>query len=330
MPGVHRLAAEFQVNRKTVEGALQLLEGERLLIGQGAGKRRKIDLSACLNRSGLRVAVLLYEPSDNHLSSILELKHQLWEAGHLVSIAPKTQIELKTDLERIARMVCKHEADAWVVVAGSRGILEWFQTQTLPAFALFGRHRNVSIASAAPNRPPAIRVAVRRLVDLGHRRIVFLGRSLLRLPNPGFDGRAFLKEMEAQAITTGPYNLPNWQDSAEGIKHCLDSLFAATPPTAMLIDEAFLFLAVQQHLAQKGILAPKQISLICTEYDKIFDWCRPTIAHFRWDNKPMVKRVVRWAKQVSQGHPDRVKLLTAVEFVEGGTIGSLRKNPQGY
>ena len=43
MPGVHRLAADFQVNRKTVEAALQLLEGEGLLIGQGVGRRRRIE-----------------------------------------------------------------------------------------------------------------------------------------------------------------------------------------------------------------------------------------------------------------------------------------------
>jgi DNA-binding LacI/PurR family transcriptional regulator len=329
MPGVHRLAAEFQVNRKTVEGALQMLEGEGLLIGQGAGKRRMIDLSARPARPGFRVAFLLYEPSDNHSSYILELKHQLREAGHVVSIAARTLVELKIDLERVAHVVRKHEADAWVVVAGSREILEWFHQQNLAAFALFGRQGNVPIASAAPNRQPAIQAAVRRLVALGHRRIVFLGRSLLRLPNPGFDGRAFLQELEVQGIATGPYNLPNWEDSAEGIKHCLDSLFTSTPPTALLIDEAFLFMAVQQHLAQKGILAPGQVSMICTEYDKIFDWCRPMISHFRWDTKPVVRRVVRWAKQMSLGHQDRVKLLTTVEFVEGGSIGEIERVPQG-
>ena len=328
MPGVHRLAADFQVNRKTVEAALQLLEGEGLLIGQGVGRRRRIDLSANHDRPSLRVAILLFEPSDNDLSFIVDLKHQLRESGQTVTIAPKTQVELKSDLERIARLVRKHEADAWVILAGSRKILEWFQTQPVPAFALLGRHRNVAIPAAAPNRSPAIRAAVRRLVDLGHRKIVFLGRSLLRLPNPGFDGRAFLHELEAQGIRTGPYNLPDWEDSAEGLIRCLDTLFAVTPPTALLIDEAFLFVAVQQHLARKGIMAPGQVSLICTEYDHAFEWCRPKVAHFRWDSRPMVRRVVRWANQVSPGNQERGKLLATVDFVEGGTIGHPEKISQ--
>lgn len=326
MPGVHRLAADFQVNRKTVEAALRLLEDEGLLIGKGAGRRRQIDLSVNDDRPSLRVAILLYEPADNELSFIVDLKHQLRESGHTVSFAPKTQVELKSDLERIARLVRKYEADAWVILAGSRKILEWFQKQPVPAFALLGRHRNVAIATTAPNRPPAIRAAVRRLVELGHSRIVFIGRSLLRLPNPGFDGRAFLQELEAHGIRTGPYNLPDWEDSAEGLVHCIDTIFAVTPPTALLIDESFLFVAVQQHLAQKGILAPGQVSLICTEYDHAFEWCRPKITHFRWDNSPMVRRVVRWANQLSLGNQERGKLLTTVEFVEGGTIGHPEKS----
>jgi DNA-binding GntR family transcriptional regulator len=37
LPGVHQLAAELGVNRKTVEAALRQLEHEGLLQGQGQG-----------------------------------------------------------------------------------------------------------------------------------------------------------------------------------------------------------------------------------------------------------------------------------------------------
>jgi len=38
----------------------------------------------------------------------------------------------------------------------------------------------------------------------------------------------------------------------------------------------------------------------------------------------VVRRVVRWAANVANGHPDTRQTLTKAEFVEGGTIGPAR------
>ena len=39
IPGLHALADELDVNYKTVDAALNLLEGQGLLVRQGAGRR---------------------------------------------------------------------------------------------------------------------------------------------------------------------------------------------------------------------------------------------------------------------------------------------------
>jgi DNA-binding GntR family transcriptional regulator len=44
MPGVPTLAAELGIDRKTVDAALRQLDGEGLLVPQGAGRRRRIVL----------------------------------------------------------------------------------------------------------------------------------------------------------------------------------------------------------------------------------------------------------------------------------------------
>ena len=66
---------------------------------------------------------------------------------------------------------------------------------------------------------------------------------------------------------------------------------------------------------------PKDVSLICTDGDPHFTWCRPSVAHIHWDYRPVVRRVVRWADNVSQGKEDRRQSLTKAEFVEGGMVG---------
>jgi hypothetical protein len=137
MPGGSRLATELGVGHDTVEAALQILERDGLLVPQGAGRRRRIELPEGIVARPMRVAILVTD----HFSEeyMIELFHLLVEAGHLPFHATKTLVELGMDVGRVARLVNRTEADAWVVVSGSDEILEWFSRQPKPSFALFGR-----------------------------------------------------------------------------------------------------------------------------------------------------------------------------------------------
>lgn len=321
MPGAPTLAAELGVDHRLVIAAFDLLEKEKLLAAQGTGRRRRIMLPENYSPPALRVQILPYEASDRQQYYMIDLLHRLMEMGHIASLGSKTLQEMGMDVTKVARFVQKTEADAWIVFAGSQAILEWFAVQPKPAFAFAGRWRRVSIAGITPDKVPAQRKAVRRLVDLGHRRIVMLAREERRKPNPGFFERSFLEELESNGIRTGAYNLPDWKDDMHDFHRCLDSLFHHSPPTAMLIDGMPLFVAAQLHLAQLGVIAPRDISLICLDPDRAFDWCQPTVAHIHWDPTPLVRRMMRWADNVARGKDDRRQGFTKAAFVEGGTIG---------
>ena len=173
MPGVDWLAADLGVSRKTMDAALQLLEKEGLLVPQGGGRRRRIELPAEVKPThALRVAILLSEPVDRKLDYVVELQHELQKAGHAVFYPARSLSELGMEAERVARMVEQTEADAWIVLAGSSEVLAWFAGQPVPTFALFGRRRGLALAGAGPDKAPAFAAAARILIGLGHRRIV--------------------------------------------------------------------------------------------------------------------------------------------------------------
>ena len=323
MPGQILLANELGASRNAVEAALLRLEQEGLLVPQGAGRRRRIDLPEGTEARPMRVAILVTD--DSREDYLLELRHFLAEAGHVPFHPAKNLIELGMDVGRVARLVKRTEADAWVVVSGSREILEWFSRQSKPTFALFGRRGQVSIAAVGPDKAPLYAAATARLIGLGHRRISLVCRRQRRLPQPGQPERAFLHELAAHGIPTGAFNLPAWEESKKGFVMLLDSLFGTTPPTALILDEAFLFNAAFHYLAKRGLRVPQDISLVCTDENTDYDWCEPSVAHIRWDYRPVVRRVVRWAANVSHGKDDRRQTLTKAEFVDGGTIGPVKK-----
>jgi DNA-binding LacI/PurR family transcriptional regulator len=204
-------------------------------------------------------------------------------------------------------------------------VLEWFAAQPAPAFALFGRREGIPIAGAGPDIGTAMAEATRALLALGHRRIVRICRRERRKPGPGRTERLLLDELATHGVTTSDYNLPDWEETPEGLQSLLTSLFHVTPPTALIVGEWTLFDATQQFLAKRGLRVPEQVSLVCQDPDPGFAWCIPTIAHIAWDPEPVVRLIVRWAAKAGRSGRDVKQTLTAAEFIPGGSIGPAPK-----
>ncbi|MFU8894664.1 MAG: substrate-binding domain-containing protein, partial [Luteolibacter sp.] len=324
------------VNARTVEDALRLLEREGVLVPQGAGRRRKIVLPGRqkTTQRRLTIGILMYDANDRRLPHHVDLVHRLEDEGQRVVIAERTMTEVGMDVSRVEREVKRlPEVDAWIVPAGSRDILQWFVESGIPVMAAFGRFAGLPVAAAGVRKIPALRKAVRRLHELGHRRIVMMVREERRKPYPAAYEQAFLDELSALGIPTGIYNLPDWDNTIAAFHRCLDALFHHTPPTALVLSEARLFVSAQQHLARMGRIAPRDISIICDDPDSAFSWCDPPVSHIQWDTRPVVSRIVRWADRISRGIEDKRQRFTLGEFIEGGTIGPvpvLRQQPSGW
>jgi DNA-binding LacI/PurR family transcriptional regulator len=322
MPGALALATELGVNHKTVEGALATMEKEGILIARGSRRARGIvGVPKVSGRRPLRIAIVRYEPSDARVDYMLEIRHELSEAGHSPFYTDKCCVDFENTSQEISRFVDSVRADAWLLQSASRGILEWFAADTRPTCALFGRHTDLDLAAAATSTATAYQEAVRELIAQGHRRIVLLARPMRKVPEPGIAERAFLDTLNECGIAVGDYHFPLWENNKDGFYRGLASLFMLTPPTALIIQEAALFAAAQQFLASRGLRVPKDVSLVCTDPDPTFAWRQPSIAHFQMDSAAWVAHVVRWAANVSQGKDYRRKITTKVQFITGGTIG---------
>jgi len=326
MPGESWLMTHLQVGRGTVRAAMAQLEEEGILSACGQGKRRRIVMSEdAFAPRKIRVRIFPYEKQDRGDIDSSSLLAELLAAGMDADFAGKSLKELGMQVDRVARFVKRNPADAWIVSAASREVLEWFAGQAFPALAMYGRQGELPIAAAFPMLIPGQTAAVQRLIELGHKRIVMLTREERRKPQLSRPEQIFIDQLEAAGITTGDYNLPDWEESREGLGRLLDALFRVSPPTALFFQEAQLFIAARSHLADRGITAPRDVSLVVADDDPSFGWCDPIPSHIRWDYRPVVRRIVRWARNVAAGKDDRRKIGTESEFVEGGTIGPAKR-----
>jgi len=327
LPGVVRLAAECDVSTGVMRTALRQLEEEGHLTPRGLGRGRGVAAAGSgKDLRPLRVGILLHDSLRDEGSiqvsrSMLNLQHRLEAAGHTVVFSKKSQVELLHNVSRITRLMDETGVDAWVVAAGSRELLEWCATQTVPVLALYGRSGGLKLARTGPDKMPAYLAATRQLISLGHRRIVLITRRARREPTPGVVEREFLKELRAHGISVGNYNLPDWVETPEGLTELLERLFRLTAPTALIIEETNRFIAAMQFLADQRIGVPSQVSMISTDCESVIDWCNPKIANMKWDEDLIVRRVVRWVGAVQRDTQDYQTINFPAEFDPGGTVG---------
>lgn len=162
--------------------------------------------------------------------------------------------------------------------------------------------------------------AVRVLIGYGHRRIIFICHRSLRQPT-GASVEVFRSELAAHGIPVSSYNLPGWEETAQGLDGLLKSLFHVTPPTALIIDDVLKLPAVLWFLASRRLVVPEQLSLVVSDHDPSFGWCVPPISHIHFDIELVIGRVIRWAAALGQGGVDHKRVHLPAVFVQGGTVG---------
>ena len=330
LPGVVRLAADLGISKLTLRAALRTIEAEGLVEVGKNGRSRHVKEKPSQRKRPLRIGILLFDSLANETGQsveiILSLHHELESVGFAVFFSKETQCGLGQDVKRIANYVNRAQADAWVVSAGSRALLEWFALQPIPAFALFGRMAGLPMPGVRLDKVTPLLEATRQLIALGHRRIVYICRRIQRLPEPSPNMRAILEELKAHGcLGAGDFNLPDWDETTTGLQSLLTSLFRTTPPTALVVDETPLVLATQQFLANQKLRIPQHVSLVAEDRDGCYLWYHPPMTHISWRGGPVVGRVVEWASALSRHRTDLKQVVLPAEFIPGGTIGPVWK-----
>lgn len=332
LPGVDVLAKDCGVSPETMRQGLRILELEGVLQAPGPGKPRKIiegKLTAKSTGRVLRFGMLARERMEfqeaGYRKAMENVQSAIFGMGHRFFMLPKTQRELGYDFKRIQRMVRAAEADCWVVESGDEETLRCFHALGQPVFGIGGNYPRIpGMPGVGSPLNPVIQAIFARLARLGHRRIVMLIETAMhdyhRTAPLGF-----CAILENAGITPGPYNLPDWEETPEGLQTLLESLFRVSPPTAIIVMYPGWMNGVLSFMARRGLKTPDDVSLVCGCHEPTFDWLRPPMAHFKHGDEAVEKAVLEWVRRVTQRKPYTKRTKVAVELVEGGTLGPARK-----
>lgn len=324
MPGRDKLARELGVHGSTIERALKLLDDEGLVRNLGPGKPRQIVRTSDSGSAVTTVCVLLYDAGDQADDYILNLQHHLGVAGHMLTFAPRTMLELKFNPSRIERMVKKESADAWIVYSGSQPVLERFVRLSIPTFSLFGRMNDLPIAGSGADIQPALAELVHELRGLGHSRIVMMTRSQFVEGGLGLTEKSFIRELKKNNLPVSTYNLAVWDNTPSGLANCLDRLFKVNPPTALLVDDWTIYHAVEHHLLRDQGVDGRDVLCVSMDPNPSFAWQQPEPVHFYWDPQAVVQPACEWLKSIAAGKVNVTQTMIRAELRGLATLARMK------
>jgi DNA-binding LacI/PurR family transcriptional regulator len=184
-----------------------------------------------------------------------------------------------------------------------------------------GMLQGLKVAATGMNALPTFEKVLKHMIQLGHRRIVFLWPEYrMRGEQDGFV--AVLQKVLSEAgIEVGTYNLPIWKSTPEGLTEVLEQEFRYTRPTAIITTYGKWMAGVLSFLARKGLKVPDDVSLFSMSDDDWFPWVEPKISCMRGEDMLLAKRVVRWVEALSKGKADNNRILYPLEWDMGSSIG---------
>ena len=115
-----------------------------------SGSRHTLDKTSVRKRV-LRIGLLMNDTwvrqSPLSIQLLVKLQKTIEDAGFTLFFSQASQVTLQHNVRRISHYISKNPADAWVVYAAQRNVLEWFSRQAWPSLAVAGRRSQVPIAS---------------------------------------------------------------------------------------------------------------------------------------------------------------------------------------
>jgi DNA-binding LacI/PurR family transcriptional regulator len=331
LPGVLVLASEYDVSPATMRSAIRLLETQGWIRNEGLGRPRMAQIpekSQADETKVLNVTIfpgICFADEDGVFQKLVmqaQLKIDL--VGHNCKIASKSQQDFNHDPERIARYVKDHPADAWVLIGPQHRVVSWFLEQRIPCICMGGMLQGLKVAATGMDALPTFEKVLQYMIQLGHRRIVFLWPEYRMRGELDAFVAVLRKVLSAAGIEVGTYHLPVWKSTPEGLMDVLEQEFRYTRPTAIITTYGKWMAGVLSFLARKGLKFPEDVSLFSMSDDDWFPWVEPKISCLRGDDILLLKRVVRWLEALSRGKSDRDCIMYPLEWDMGNSIGPAR------
>lgn len=325
LPGERQLTADLHVGRNTLraalrkvaeDGLLQIVPGEGHRIVQARARRtsdaeRVVGLLSPAPLSGLRPRQALW---------IDDLRGRLAENGSLLKVYYGPQYFRAKPALALQRLLQQEECGCWILVLSNKPTQQWFERRRIPCVIAGSCHAGVDLPFVDVDYRALCRHAATTLLQLGHRRLGFVTYTT-QAAGEIISAEGFLEGVRSFPGGVAEGTVHHGADK-EAVKRCLRALMARpAPPTALLVNNSYLYLTVFSVLTQLGIRVPADVSLLSRDADTFLSFLDPEPACYVENPQLFAAKMARITTMLLQERPAKSpRVLLIPQLVKGGSM----------
>ncbi|NUR65920.1 MAG: LacI family DNA-binding transcriptional regulator [Streptomyces sp.] len=296
--------------RTRVEAAIQKL-----------GYRRNSVARALKSRRSSTIGVVIVGSDLFELPRILlGVETAAKQTGYWVSLASRQGESTTGDLMETLQRLTDQSVEAIAVVADRPDAVEALSRLSIGvpvAVVMSGSVPNPDLGFVEVDQELGARLAVRHLLDLGHRHIAHLTGALRT-----FDARARVEGWQAELATAGAEGaLLEGDFSAEsGFRLAHELCAGATPlPTAVFAGNDQMAMGALAALAERGVKVPQDVSVVGFDDMKGAGYLVPALTTVRQDFTHLGSSAIELLVDMLGGEPPQRRRLTPQLVVRRST-----------
>jgi len=220
--------------------------------------------------------------------------------------------------QAVFRQMVGHDVDGliWVPTQGEKKLLDTLVNRRIPAVSIVRQVEDNRLDTIVFEDFAGAQAATRHLLQLGHRRIGFIGGDVSYSSNHD-RWQGYLKAIEEAGLVAAPelIRLGRLRDAWGSIASD-ELLRLPAPPTAMFVASNSIMPGVMKTLRQHELSIPEDVSLICFDDLDWFTFSRPPISAVSTSHYRLAEAAVDLLLQRVQtpADPDKPPVFMQVNF----------------
>jgi len=325
LPGEIQLAEKLQISRPTIRSALATLAKEGLIV-TAKGKRSRIVERPASWTGTPRQRVLMVCPHPKHSSMInapilQEIRFQLTSQGIECDELYDAKLASRNPGKILKEVVSSYRNACYLLILGSSALHAWFQSSGEPCLVLGSCHPEVKLPSLDIDHRAIGWHATGQMVKEGHRRLLLVLPAVSAMGDRATEEgmRAYLKTIPNREISLQTVQARAGQQE---FRVALQRLICRKDaPTACLATRVEYALSLIGCLPLFGKSVPKDLSVIASHDNPIFQSMLPEMARYVLDYRAQARRAMRAIHHLLEGVPVRPEpSLLMPHFQRGQTL----------
>ncbi len=329
LPSERSLCEKYQISRNTLRAALGRMKRDGVIQAvHGSGNRILAQPKGKPRRAQIRDVALLTPEGLERLrptQSIMidELRALLGEHGCRLHVFHGAQYFRANPGQALTKLLAQNPHPCWILLRSSAPVQKWFSENCTCCIVAGSVHDGLKLTHRDLDHRAVCRHAAGTLLGLGHARLALV------VPKPPMAGDLESEAGMLEAVRQSPHAgaevvVCQHDGTVAGIGQTLRRLMARrNPPTALLVANAYHYLAVSSHLAQLGLRVPEDVSVVSRDEDLFLSYLVPLPTRYVTNPHAFAKLLQRSVLEVLEsGRATQQEIKLMPDFIRGGSIAA--------